>query len=640
MTMRLYTQSYNNGGSAYNAAAEETAITDYRIDHAFNRPAECWVTLKDDTGTIAAKYNDDANDVYIGAGKMTLESSIGTYIFKGRIISATADTERRTVVLYCQDWLSQLDDEQITYDMREDLDGSGLRMSFIYPDYDDTDGEGIGPANHNGASYYVYDHEMSWANDAFNGMNMIFDNRMAGDITVTTGPYGESSDASSIDVWTHDIGDAWTMDSDAHTTADVGGPFTDEYYFKVWVPDSDFHVSTDTVGASVTIYFQGSTSSATVDIYDNNAAGWVEIGEGFTANASSTYEVKTFTIPEEIVADTLDASGVVKVRMNEQNVGGGGFVLRFIAVKYGFATTGYSLPIVISDTANGNRLTVNTQLDADATRVWHGLPYSIARTIAEHIDSAETPGDIITGGDSMETLTCAATIEATSGVSTRLFENMTRLQILYDLSRQDKAEFYAELGTTTVTYKSTWGANSNTLTDTSLLSLKMIQDWSLVCNEVNQYGMRYGDQQLFTNDTDATSIAKYNATRSRTFKDQGLVSEYDTKSRASTYVDQYSDVRKYLTARLPGLDSSYRLGTITEVTSAYMGITAADYIVDGWSYDSSTHETEIHLHPKVTQIGLVRDPTTTSVEQALSNIRKGPIDKYIPSPDKDTVVNP
>ena len=136
--MKLQVQSYNNGGAAYNAETEETKIISYKITHRLGSPAEAEIKISDATGTMAQKYNDDANDVYLGVGKVTIEDPDATDIFYGRIIRATADTDARTLTLYCEDWLSQLNEEQITYDMREDLDGAGLRQSVAHADPDAT----------------------------------------------------------------------------------------------------------------------------------------------------------------------------------------------------------------------------------------------------------------------------------------------------------------------------------------------------------------------------------------------------------------------------------------------------------------------------------------------------------------------
>ncbi|MHA2265830.1 MAG: hypothetical protein ACXAEN_25850 [Candidatus Thorarchaeota archaeon] len=118
--MRLYVSSYNNGAGEYNAAAEETSIASYKIEHRLNEPAVCEMILSDPAGTLFQKYNVDANDVYVGPGYINLEDPTGTSIFKGRLILAEGNTDNRTLVLTAHDWLDQLDDELLTYDMRQE----------------------------------------------------------------------------------------------------------------------------------------------------------------------------------------------------------------------------------------------------------------------------------------------------------------------------------------------------------------------------------------------------------------------------------------------------------------------------------------------------------------------------------------
>lgn len=127
---------YNNGAETWTEAEETTYFT-YKLEHSFNKPAKCIITLADPTGAMLRKYNATANAVYLGVGKITLEDPTATDIFYGRIKRAIAGTEHpRTCILECYDWLDQLDEEIITYDMREDLNGSGLRQSEAHADAD------------------------------------------------------------------------------------------------------------------------------------------------------------------------------------------------------------------------------------------------------------------------------------------------------------------------------------------------------------------------------------------------------------------------------------------------------------------------------------------------------------------------
>jgi hypothetical protein len=632
--MKLMTQSYNNGGSAYNAEAEETSFLHYRLSHRFNEPAEAYITLADPTGSIAQKYNVDANDVYIGAGKVTIEDPTGTDIFYGRIIKATANTTTRTVELYCQDWLSQLDDEQIDYDMREDLDGSGLRESVIYPDYDNGDANGIKPATNVEDTYYVYDHEMSWDADEWNSMYMIFSDRMAGNIQVKTGPvaYTVTAGEGEVDIFDNDIGDLWTEDTDKHSVGDVGGNWDVIYQFRVWTPDSSNWYESCTgarvhmiIGLGSDVYLQ-LYNGATYDTFEEN------IG-----TASAITLKKTIEIPDNLLSTMFDVSGDVKLKFKDDD--DGGIYVYYLAVECDFITTGYSSSISITDTI-ANRLTVGTDLSTEATKVWHGLPYAIARPIYKHIDSAETPGTLITANDDMETLTCAATIEHTSGISTRAYTNKTPLEILQDLRTQDKAEFWIGLGGTTVNWKSTWNDDTadETLTDTDVNSWTQEFDWLKTYNKVLARGMRIADRQLESTYTDSTSTAKYNATRSKIVHDAGLVSEYDTLAKATAIVGQLANPQKMLICTIRGNtataahDNTIVLGDEIQITSTYLGLTNEWYIVYGFDYDTKDHMTRLMLHPRVSTTGLQKDEFT-SPEKGYNTYRKGPSDKYVPAPE-------
>jgi len=131
--MKLMVAPYNNGASTW-SEAEETAFRSYSIDHQFNKPARANIILADPTGAILRKYNTDANDVYIGVGKITIEDPTGVDdVFYGRILRAVGDSSARTVTLECEDIMGQLADEEITYDMREKLKGD-LRQSTAYAD--------------------------------------------------------------------------------------------------------------------------------------------------------------------------------------------------------------------------------------------------------------------------------------------------------------------------------------------------------------------------------------------------------------------------------------------------------------------------------------------------------------------------
>jgi hypothetical protein len=149
--------------------------------------------------------------------------------------------------------LDQLDEEQVTYDMREKLSGN-VRQSVIASDYDDTDGNGIGPANNVAGTFYVYDQAIGLTANAHNGQKMFLTAGQAGNIKVKTGPYADVVTPSAapmlVDVYTNDIGDLWTEDDDKHIVSD-GADFTVDYKFKTWVTDSSQYVAASITGARV-----------------------------------------------------------------------------------------------------------------------------------------------------------------------------------------------------------------------------------------------------------------------------------------------------------------------------------------------------------------------------------------------------
>jgi len=665
--MKLQVQSYNNGGAAYNAEAEETAFLSYRIVHRFNEPAEAIITIADPTGTKAQKYNVDANDVYVGPGKVTIEDPDATDVFYGRIMRAEADTVARTVTLYAEDWLSQLNEEQILYDMREDLDGSGLRESTIYPDIGDTDGNGVYPAVTTGiGGAHIYDNRMSWAANLFNNMYLVLTGGMAGTNTWGTCPYDEvvTGDGGGIDSDIGDETDLWVDDNNSHAVWDNDENWTQDYYFRIYVGNdtaSAFYVD-DSISAAtidVTYVFKDDDADATceVQIYcdsddDGTLDTWATVGQlpTYDAQLGHYYSRASLPVPAEyfngVTNDNVVGSdGVAKVRLNVTKGTSNAYLyVYYIRFNVTVDTTGFSAADKILATTNGNRLSTQTyDFSTAAYQVWEVLPYSIGRPIYKHIDSAETPGTLITDGDIIETLTCAATIEHTSGVSTRQYKNKTRLEIIQDLAKQDKAEFWVSLGTTTVNYKSTWNDGApETLTDTDVNSWLGTFDYSRLANEFNVYGMRIGDTELYSNVTDATSIGKYIATRSQTHKGTGLVSEADTKAYATALVNQYANVQQIVMCTIRGNTAKVAhaktlvLGDEVSITSTYLGLSADVYIVQRWEYDADTNLTTMLLHPRVSQTGLQREDFG-SAEQAMQAFRRGDPDRYVPKPADDVV---
>lgn len=595
--MKLQVQSYNNGGAVWNAEAEETKFRTYSIVHEFGKPARAFITLADVDGAMMRKYNADANDVYLGVGKITIEDPTGTDLFFGRIMRASGNTESRTVTLECLDWMSQLDEELITYDFRQDLDGSGLRQSTVYPDITNTDARGLRPAhNAGGGEFSVYDGSKILTADAHNGMKLILTAGMAGSNSWKTSPYTYST--TDIDAFTNDISDLWTEDTDRHITGSVGGAWNTIYNFRIWVPDSDFHVSTSK--ARIKAVYLTASNDVSLQLYNGATYDTLEETLDYGGNAIRT---KTWEIQNNLIAGMFDANGECRVKFIDAD--DGGMTLYYIHVEIDTVTTGYSTPISITD-GETYRLTTSTDMSADATKVWDGCPYCVAQEKYKHIDSAETPGDLITDGDGIVTLTCAATIEHTSGVSTRKHKDMTRLKILQTEAADDMASFWIELGTTTVTYKKTFGADTMQLTDGKVDSWQSLQDYTTMRNSYDVYGARLGDYEIYQQSQTAASITKFLATRSKVMRNPGLVTDADAADIGEALTARDSDVKQMVQCTINGNTATaahattIKLGEIVEITSSYLWPTAAkDYIVTRWAYDSSQHKTFLTMHPKV-----------------------------------------
>jgi hypothetical protein len=211
------TADWDDTAQTHNALTTESKFLTCTITAEFNEPARATVVLYDTNGSTAQKYDVDAgNDsIYIGAGRAYIyddDDAGDASVFDGRIVSAISDMANHRLILECEDWLSQLDDDRIDYDMREDLDGSGLRQSGLKSDLDGDTTTSASPTYTTGADYYMYDDDMDWALDAWNGYYVALPIDHVGDQTVTAGPYTYSGDYSTA---TGTVDAMWTDDDDS-----------------------------------------------------------------------------------------------------------------------------------------------------------------------------------------------------------------------------------------------------------------------------------------------------------------------------------------------------------------------------------------------------------------------------------------
>jgi len=646
--MKLNVASWNNGGADWNAEAEETKLRSYIIDHQFNKPARCILTLADVDGSIIQKYNADANDVYLGTGKITLEDPTGTDIFYGRAKRASGDSAERTLTLECADWLDQLNDEIVTYDMREKLSGD-LRQSYAWPDHD---GAHVDVAQNAAGTYYFYDDNMNWANDAYNTMKLVFTTGMAGSNSWKVPPYTVtvSEPIDGIDNDNNAPDRVWVEDGVKNSQRDNDGPYTVTYSHRIWVghnTPSDFYVHDSISGARVTIAWRltGTGASATLTVYDNNGASYIDIGDldhGFGTMRN------TFEVPVQYVPYVVDANGLAKVQIQVgcDGVNNATIDVDYLDIEVDVETTGYSTAVTIDDTFATNKLEVATDLTAAATRIWPMVPYCIVRPTYQHLDSAETPGALITdgGGDKSGTgpdpviaLTAAATIEHTTGYSTTQYKDKTRLQMLQALAAKDASVFWVTLGGTTVTYKKTFGADTMQLTDGKVESWQSLQDYNTMINSVDVYGARIGDYEIYQQSQNAASIAKFLSTKSKVIRNTGVVSDYDASVIGTALTAKENDISQMVACTIAGNTATaahattIKLGEIVEITSSYLwpGAAAKDYIVSRFVYDSAKHQTYLTMYPKAStgeRAIEFEDPRIKQLE------RKIEAEGYVPDP--------
>lgn len=278
-----------------------------------------------------------------------------------------------------------------------------------------------------------------------------------------------------------------------------------------------------------------------------------------------------------------------------------------------------------------NRLVLGTDLDITGLGCWEDFQYSICRQIYKHINTSNG-GTLVTGGDDIYAMTASANIEATSGLSLRHYTGRTRLEILQDLSMQDKAVFWVPLGTAALTWKSTFNNGAPTaMTDASVLTWSQGRwDWNNVYNEYKVLGIRYGDYQVDETSSNGSSKTTYGIYRTKVLSNTGLLTDYDAAQLASKLVTRDKDAHLFLQAELGGL-SSLRLGNEVSITSTYLGLTAAVYVVTHWRYDSKNYRTHIRLYPRTaaSTIGFQESYDFTEV-RSLEQIRDtSDSDRYI-----------
>jgi hypothetical protein len=594
----------SGGGGSWTQATRATALS-FSIQHEFNRPAEAIVVLADNDGTLWQEYIGGGK-AYLAAGILYIEQPAETTIFDGRIFSIKQDLDEATVTIRAKDWMDQLDDDRITYYMTEDLTGGGVYKSETKTDIDNA--TYVGPVYTNGANYYLWDDDMSWDDDEWNGLKLIFLGDSAGPVTVKTGPYDETVTfdgtamttdlpaAGERNVWSDDGTFHWLSDAKA-ANPNEADTFRVDYDFRVFATEGSLYSSGPTAMKVNLTYkiWGGGASEGFVYVYDHNGAAWVKIGDLQTAQGAGGFKRITLQVPEVYVARgfAIDTDGVCHIRIEVEVPANQSTSLYvdFIEVETDLVSSGVSTVIGITDVDDGggvndrNRLKVDTDLSITGLGIWEACPYAICKKISQHINT------IVTGND--QVLTMTTSVEATSNYSTRKFEDFSPHRILQELGEADGAVFWVTLGGKQLTWKATFtDAAPTAITDASVLFwADGILTMEELFNRFNVYGVRYGDRQVYETATDSTSVTKYRTTRVKIFKGTGMLSDAEADDFADAQIARYNDpVYPALTCMIDGL-SALRLGDEIRITSTYNNMTNLDYTIVRWAYDSDNDAT-------------------------------------------------
>lgn len=538
--------------------------------------------------------------IYVGSGYVSYENPDSTSKFEGRIIKAMPDMPSNRIHLLCKDWMSQLEEPRLHYDMREDLDGAGLRQSELASDLSLAEGTSWATFT-TGATYYLYDADMAWTPDEWNGMFVVFSNAIAGKITVLCGPNSDTfsnTDGGSFGSWS----DAWDIDASWAENIFSGGVWLWHWYLSAIIEEGTLIQSID--GVNIKIYAFANGGDVTVSFVDQTA-GSVNIGTLPDMGTDDEFRQYTFRIPETHIGDIckpgVPNKGLAQVSFTCPS--GTKVGVDQILMEIDATTSGTSAVYTISD-GTAKRLTVDADLWIDGLGLWEGAEYCIAQPIYTHL-----PG-LITDHDDLVTLTTS--IESTSGISTRHFVLFSPLEIMQAVRVPDKAVFWMPLGTKQVTYKSTFNDGvPAAITDADVISWSKSEwSWDPVTNEWHITGMRIGDSEIYVDsstlspDPGVDSKALYGITRAKALANTGLMSEYDAEIVAGAMVEKDEDVKLFLACDIPGF-STHELGHEVSITSTYLGLTAEVYVVTHFSYDSFAYRTTLRLQPRVSQLGFV-----------------------------------
>jgi hypothetical protein len=610
--------------SAFSALAREPAFIDATGTHEFNECARVIIRLSDPDGSMIQKYkpNPSGSVIYIGSGRAKLYDLSETCIFDGRILSSERTDKITTLV--CEDWMNQLKDERIHYDFREDLDTAGLRESELKTN--PSSGLYVGPAYTTGTDYYLFDNDMAWTNNQWNGYKAVLLGSNIGPVTIHTGPYDHSGGANmTANGWRN----VWVDDSNKDYADSVGiGDLTWTFPCRVVDEDGPLFVTLDSVKINGTLAGNNTSGGIVLVGIDHDADATIYlIGQ---VNTESLADVRKFSfdIPGQYLSGLLTSDGVLPIVLYGYDDGANDAEIEvyFLEVEAHITASGYSSAIGITDTTAPNQLTVDTDCANSGLGLWEGHKYSITRALYNRING------IVTAGDPLVTLTTS--IESTTGITTYHANDKTRFEILKYISGVDASVFWVPLGTTQVNWKQTTDSTATVLKDKDVLHwAKGKYDYTNMYNQAIIYGARIGDAEVTETVNDTTTQGQYDFIKSTIIRDAGILSNHEADAVADAFIARDKTIHLYLEAELKGW-SSIRLGDYIQVTSDILGLTSANYTVSRWEYSGNT--TKIRLHPRTTAGYTRYKDFVEEMKQQRSDLLETRLDKYLAPPKTGT----
>ena len=443
----------------------------------------------------------------------------------------------------------------------------------------------------------VYDDDMSWAADLWNGYYVVIPHAMAGKQTISTGPYDETIDIVLDTTDSPAAGEinVWDDDDIFHEMEDANNDWLVTYDFRIPILESELYVA-DSISAMRVNFVHSLESAAPVgaitDLSIRNTPNFVYLQRAFVNEGDFISVV--YRVPfDEIAGILVDPDPQILIQTGTVAAATNLKVTQ-VVIEVDVETTGYPDLMLIEDTFS-NYLVVSK--DVEDLGLWENCEYSICREIHYHIDG------LVTGGDDLMTMT--TNVEATTRINTRQYTERTRLEIIKDNARMDKAVCWVPPGTKELNYKSTFNDGApDPMTDADVLHWRSEYVGSLMRNEMHVKGIRIRDEEIALDTEDlavdpgSDSKLKYGLKTTQVITNTGTMSYADAVTLGTNLVERDEDIHLFLDAVIAG-PPPYELADEVSITSAYLGITAQVYVITHVSYDSNTWRTTLRLHPRV-----------------------------------------